>query len=103
MKISSGTQKMLSFNITAIDIILAIAVIILTILYLKKTQDFPEELSLRSLTKNLKHQNLTLNLQDDFAELPTNCQNNNDFSENNTFSEATLEKITMIQKDSENK
>jgi hypothetical protein len=94
---------MLSFNITAIDIILAIAVIILTILYLKKTQDFPEELSLRSLTKNLKQQHHTSDFQDDFAEMPTSCQNNNEFSENSTFSEATLDKITMIQKDSENK
>ena len=65
-------------------------------------EPFPEELSLPSLTKNLKHQSLTSNFREDFAEMPSNCENNNEFSENNTFSEATLEKNILIEKYSEN-
>ena len=34
--------------------------------------------------------------------MSTNCENNNEFSESNTFSEATLEKNILIEKYSEN-
>ena len=48
---------MISFDISAIDIILAMSVAILTILYLRKIQEsFPDELSYRSLIKNVKRQ-----------------------------------------------
>ena len=51
---------MLSFNLSFIDIILAISVAVLTILYMKKIQErFPEELSYRSITKNIKKQKLS--------------------------------------------
>ena len=66
---------MLSFNITAIDIILVVAVIILTILYLKRIQEYPEELSYPSLTKNLEKQNYTPNFHDRLMEIPTFHEN----------------------------
>ena len=46
---------MISFNISAIDIILAISIAILAVLYLKRFQElFPEKLSYRSIAKDVK-------------------------------------------------
>ena len=46
---------MISFNISAIDIILAITIAILAVLYLKRFQElFPEKLSYRSIAKDAK-------------------------------------------------
>ncbi|MFC1487625.1 hypothetical protein ACFLRN_08075 [Thermoproteota archaeon] len=60
---------MLSFNLSAIDIILVISVAILTMLYMRKIQErFPEELSYRSITKNLKRQNPSLDFPNDHSE-----------------------------------
>ena len=50
---------MISFNISAIDIILAISIAILAGLYLRKFQEvFPEKLSYRSIAKNIKSKGL---------------------------------------------
>jgi hypothetical protein len=46
---------MISFNISAIDIILAITIAILAVLYLKRFQElFPEKLSYRSIAKDVE-------------------------------------------------
>ena len=67
---------MLSFNVSAIDIILVFSVAILTILYMRKIQErFPEELSYRSITKNLKRQNPSLDFPNDYSECPYDFKN----------------------------
>lgn len=66
---------MISFNLSAIDIILAISIIALFILYLRKIQEiFPDQLSYRSLTKGIKKQNFV-------SDFPENYSENCDFSE----------------------
>ena len=52
---------MLSFSVSAIDLILAICVVILIILYLKESKKYPEELSYNSITKNIKKQGYSSN------------------------------------------
>ena len=60
---------MISFNISAIDIILAITIAILAVLYLKKTQEiFPEKLSYRSISKDIKKQTLNSGFQNENLE-----------------------------------
>jgi len=60
---------MLSFNLSIIDVILAISVAVLTILYMKKIQErFPEELSYRSITKDIKKQKLSSDSLYDYSE-----------------------------------
>ena len=53
---------MLSFSLSVIDIILVICVVILTILYLNISKKYPEELSYRSLTRNIKKQSYSPNV-----------------------------------------
>jgi hypothetical protein len=75
---------MISFNISAIDIILAIAVSILAILYLRKIQErFPEQLSYRSLIKNVKQQNPTFDFQKMYPKKFNTFNNLNDADDDN--------------------
>jgi len=64
---------MLSFNLSVIDIILVICVVILTILYLNTSKKYPEELSYRSITKNIKKQSYSPNV------LSSHPQDQNEF------------------------
>ncbi|KON32501.1 hypothetical protein AC477_02950 [miscellaneous Crenarchaeota group-1 archaeon SG8-32-1] len=48
---------MISFNISAIDIILAVTIVVLAILYLKKMQHiYPEQLEYGSIRRDVKRQ-----------------------------------------------
>lgn len=75
---------MISFNVSAIDIILAITVTILAILYLRKIKErFPEQLSYRSLTKNVKQQNPTFDFQNMYPKNFNTLENLNDTEDYN--------------------
>jgi hypothetical protein len=67
---------MISFNVSAIDIILALAVIVLGVLYLRKVQSVPESLSFSSVKHDIKQQDPSYDFQSllpesfsDFEEL----------------------------------
>jgi hypothetical protein len=67
---------MISFTVSAIDIILALAVVMLSILYLRKVQSFPESLSFDSVTHDVRQQDPSYDFQsllpetlDDYEEL----------------------------------
>ena len=62
---------MLSFELTAIDIILVISVIILLVLYWTKLSKIPEEQLLRRSTAKLTNpEKITKNPQNGYAECP---------------------------------
>ena len=62
---------MLSFELTAIDLILAIAVIVLLVLYWTKLSKIPEEQLLRGSTaKNESPEKIATNPQSGYAECP---------------------------------
>jgi hypothetical protein len=55
---------MISFTISAIDIILALAVVMLSILYLRKVQSFPESFSFDSIKHDVEQQDPSYDFQD---------------------------------------
>ena len=62
---------MLTFEITAIDIILVIAVIVLMILYWAKLSKIPDkELFKGSIVKEIKKEKIAANPQNDYSECP---------------------------------
>jgi hypothetical protein len=62
---------MLSFELTAIDLILVISVIVLLILYWTKLSKIPEEQVFRGLTaKNTSPEKIASNPQSGYAECP---------------------------------
>ena len=69
---------MLSFEVTAIDLVLVIAVVALLLLYVIKLANSPEELIKKSLEQSVKHQkapaesknDLILKVNDGFSECP---------------------------------
>jgi len=64
-------MNMLSFELTAIDIILVISVIVLLVLYWTKLSKIPEEQFFRGLTaKNESPEKIVSNLQSGYAECP---------------------------------
>ena len=83
---------MLSFNLSAIDIILVISVAILTMLYMRKIQErFPEELSYRSITKNLKRQNPSLDFPNDYSGCPYDFKNTDELGDDRLVYDESLE------------
>jgi len=73
---------MISFNISAIDIILALTVAVLAILYLRKIQErFPEKLSYRSVTKEVKQQNPAFDFQNTYPKNMNNFENLNELDD----------------------
>ncbi len=67
---------MISFTVSAIDIILALAVILLSILYLRKVQSFPASLSFNSVRHDVQREDPSYDFQsllpetlDDYEEL----------------------------------
>ena len=60
---------MISFNITAIDIILAVTIVVLAILYLKKMQQiYPEKLEYGSVKRDIKRQNPGFDFQNVYPQ-----------------------------------
>ena len=55
---------MLSFEITAIDLILVIAVVVLLLLFVTKLANSPEEIIKKSMEKNVKHQRQKMKYSD---------------------------------------
>jgi len=64
-------MNMLSFELTAIDLILVIAVIVLLVLYWTKLSKIPEEQFFRgSIAKDTSHEKIASNPQSGYAECP---------------------------------
>ena len=61
---------MLSFELTAIDLILVIAVIVLLLLYLSKLANSPEQFLKRSMAKYASRERVESRSQGDYAECP---------------------------------
>ena len=67
---------MISFNISAIDIILAVVIVVLAILYLKKMQHiYPEQLEFGSVRRDVKRQDPSFDFRNVYP------QNLNDYEE----------------------
>jgi len=83
---------MLSFELTAIDLILVLAVIVLLILYLTKLSvRTPEEKSFRQpIAKDVSPEILASTPQRDYAECPRGFGNLRKLGEDNSVSERCL-------------
>ena len=85
-------KKMLSFELSAIDIILTLAVFVLLILYMKKVQEkSPENSSFLRLNAQIKEQGTPfLKLQSDYKECPLGLGNIKGLDEKDSVSERCL-------------
>ena len=83
---------MISFELTAIDLILVIAVIVLLILYLKKfsVNTFEPKSFRRPIAKDAKQERYALRAQSDYAECPRGFGNIKKLGEDNSVSERCL-------------
>jgi len=83
---------MISFEVSAIDIILVIAVIVLLILYLVKfsARTFEEKSFRQSTSKDVEHERFLLKPKIDFTECPRGFGNIKMLSEDNSVSERCL-------------
>jgi hypothetical protein len=82
---------MISFNISAIDIILGITIAILAVLYLKKTQElFPEKLSYKSISKDVKKQTINSGFQNENSETFSIFETSDELFYNDLIQEESL-------------
>jgi hypothetical protein len=82
---------MLSFELTAIDIILVIAVLVLFLLYWTKLSNIPDERFFRGiLTKNTGSERITSNPQNDYTECPRGFGNIKKINDDGSVSERCL-------------
>lgn len=83
---------MLSFELSAIDLILAIAVAVLLLLYMTKlSPTFPEKASfLRPEKKNRKTETIKIKTPNGYAECPRGFGNIKRISEDNAISDRCL-------------
>jgi len=82
---------MLSFELTAIDIILVIAVLVLFLLYWTKLANIPDERFFRGiLTKNAGAEKFTYNTQSEDTECPRGFGNIRKISDDGSVSERCL-------------
>jgi hypothetical protein len=82
---------MLSFQLSAIDIILVIAVLILFLLYWTKLSNIPDERFFRGiLTKNTGTERIRANSQDDYTECPRGFGNIRKIKDDGSVSERCL-------------
>jgi hypothetical protein len=82
---------MLSFELTAIDIILVIAVLVLFLLYWTKLSNIPDERFFRGiLTKNTGSGRITSNPQNDYTECPRGFGNIKKINDDGSVSERCL-------------
>ena len=84
--------NMISFELTAIDLILVIAVIVLLILYLTKfsVNTFDEKSFRQPIAKDAKQERSALRAQSDYTECPRGFGNIKKLGEDNTVSERCL-------------
>ena len=83
--------NMLSFELTAIDLILVIAVIVLIVLYWTKLSKIPEEQFLReSIAKDTIPKKITSNPQNSHAECPRGFGYIKNIGDNGSISERCL-------------
>ena len=82
---------MLSFELTAIDLILVIAIIVLLVLYWTKLSKIPEEQLLRGSTaKNESPEKIATNPQSGYAECPRGFGNIRKLDNDGSVSERCL-------------
>ena len=82
---------MLSFELTAIDIILVIAVLVLFVLYWTKLSKIPDEQFFRGiLTKNTGPEKITSNPQNYYTECPRGFGNIKKINDDGSVSERCL-------------
>jgi hypothetical protein len=82
---------MLSFELTAIDIILVIAVLVLFLLYWTKLSKIPDEQFFRGiLTKNTGTEKITSNPKNDYTECPRGFGNIKKINDDGSVSERCL-------------
>jgi len=82
---------MLSFELTAIDIILVIAVLVLFVLYWTKLSKIPDEQFFRGiLTKNTDTEKITSNPQNYYTECPRGFGNIKKINDDGSVSERCL-------------
>lgn len=84
-------MNMLSFDLTAIDIILVIAVLVLFVLYWIKLSNIPDERFFRGiLTKNTGPEKITSHPQNDYTECPRGFGNIKKINDDGSVSERCL-------------
>lgn len=84
-------MNMLSFDLTAIDIILVIAVLVLFVLYWTKLSKIPDEQFFRGiLTKNTGQEKITSNPQNYYTECPRGFGNIKKINDDGSVSERCL-------------
>lgn len=84
-------MNMLSFELTAIDIILVIAVLVLFVLYWTKLSKIPDERFFRGiLTKNTGPEKITSNPQNYYTECPRGFGNIKKINDDGSVSERCL-------------
>jgi hypothetical protein len=84
-------MNMLSFELTAIDIILVITVLVLVVLYWTKLANIPDERIFRGiLTKNTQPEKFTSYPQNDYTECPRGFGNIKKINDDNSVSERCL-------------
>jgi hypothetical protein len=95
-KMESG-KNMISFDVTAIDLILAISVIVLLILYITKFSAktrggkyLPNESSRKRMTEKPRLSGIALRPQTDYSECPRGFGNIKKLSEDNSVSEKCI-------------
>jgi hypothetical protein len=82
---------MLSFEITAIDIILALAVLVLFVLYWTKLSNIPDERFFRGITtNNTSPETFTSYPQNDYTECPRGFGNIKKIGDDGSVSERCL-------------
>jgi hypothetical protein len=83
---------MLTFELSAIDLILAVSVVILMVLYLTKIDpQYQEQASLlKQIKKNTKQKNLKVQIKSNYAECPRGFGNIKRISEDNSISDRCL-------------
>ncbi len=95
---------MMSFELTAIDLILVIAVIVLLILYLTKfsVNTFDEKSFRQTIAKDAKQERFALRSQSDYTECPRGFGNIKKLGEDNSVSERCLGCYKIMECYSEN-
>ena len=90
--------NMISFELTAIDLILVIAVIVLLILYLTKfsVKTFERKSFRQPSVKDVKQERSALMLQSDYTECPRGFGNIKKLSEDNSVSDRCLRCYKLI-------
>jgi hypothetical protein len=97
-------MNMLAFELTAIDIILVLAVIVLFVLYWTKLSKIPDERFFQGLmTKSASPERFTSSLQNDYTECPRGFGNIKKIEDDGSVSERCLGCYRIMECYSESK